>query len=124
MAFNPYEAYTQQSVMTMTPGEMLNKLYDETVKQLRYAEVYLEKKDYGKVNGALQKAQRILNYLRNTLDFQYEVSKGLDALYEYFIQQIVKANIHKDAAPLAEIIPMLSELQQTFIQADKLARKQ
>ena len=31
MALNPYQKYQQQSVMTMTQGEMLTKLYDEVI---------------------------------------------------------------------------------------------
>ena len=34
MPVNPYQKYQQQSVMTMTPGEMLLKLYDEVITQL------------------------------------------------------------------------------------------
>ena len=37
MQKNPYQAYKQQSVMTMTQGEMLNKLYEEAAKQLSFA---------------------------------------------------------------------------------------
>ena len=67
MQKNPYQAYKQQSVMTMTQGEMLNKLYEEAVKQLSFAEVYMKDKDYTKINDALQRAQRILNHLRATV---------------------------------------------------------
>ena len=34
MGQNPYQKYQQQSIMTMTQGEMLIKLYDEVNKQL------------------------------------------------------------------------------------------
>lgn len=119
---NPYETYRQQSVMTMTQGEMLTKLYDETIKQLSAAVLHLESKDYGLVNAELQKAQRIINYLRSTIDFQYKVSNGLAALYTYFIERIVQANIRKDPAPVQEILPMVEELRDVFIQADRAAR--
>ena len=119
---NPYETYRQQSVMTMRQGEMLTKLYDETIKQLSAAVLHLESKDYGLVNAELQKAQRIINYLRSTIDFQYKVSNGLAALYTYFIERIVQANIRKDPAPVQEILPMVEELRDVFIQADRAAR--
>ena len=122
MQGNPYQVYKQQSIMTMTQGEMLHKLYEEVVKQLRCAEIFIEEKDYGKTNEALQKAQRILNHLKATLNHQYEISNNLAALYDYFIQQIVLANIRKDAAPIREVAPMIQELEDAFTQADKLAR--
>lgn len=124
MAVNPYQAYKQQSILTMTQGEMLNKLYEEIIKQLSCAEVYIEEKNFFKANEALQKSQRILSHLSGTLNFQYDVSQNLASLYDYFIQQIVSANVKKDVEPLKEIIPMVKELQALFAEADRIARKQ
>jgi len=122
MQKNPYQAYKQQSVMTMTQGEMLNRLFEETVKQLSFAEVYLKDNDYTKTNDALQRAQRILNHLRATLNFDYEISNNLAALYEFFVSKIVEANIKKKPEPIREILPLVKDLQETFIEADKRAR--
>lgn len=122
MAVNPYEKYKQQSVMTMTQGEMLSKLYEEVIKQLSGAAMFIDKKDFFRANESLQKAQRILNHLKSTLNFKYEISNNLDALYDFFIQQIVAANMKKSVEPLEDIIPMVDELRETFVQADKLAR--
>ena len=123
MVANPYEVYKQQSIMTMTQGEMLNRLYEEIIKQLTYAQVYIQQKDYNKTNQALQRAQRIFNHLKATLDHKYEVSVNLSALYDYFIQRTITANIKKTIEPLEEIIPMIKGLQEAFIQADKSVRK-
>lgn len=122
MLSNPYDRYKQQSVMTMTHGEMLVKLYEEVVKQLNNACHYIEQKDISATNLALQKSQRILNHLKSTLDFKYEVSAGLASLYDFFNQQIIAANIRKDADLLKEIIPLVAELKDTFAQGEKLAR--
>lgn len=124
MAINPYEQYKKQSVMTMTQGEMLTKLYEEIIKQLNVALLFIEEKNISKSNQALQKSQRILNYLKATLDHKYQISKSLDSLYDFFIQQIVLANIKKETKPIQDILPMIEELRDTFIQADRLARKQ
>lgn len=122
MALNPYQKYQQQSVMTMTPGEMLTRLYDELIKQLSAFKEYNSQKDYSHANDALQRAQKILRHLNATLDFKYEVSSGLSSLYDYFIRRTVEANLHKDDAPVDEILPMITELRDSFIQADRLAR--
>ena len=122
MPVNPYQQYQRQSVMTMTQGEMLTKLYDEVIKQMSGAKICLTEKDLSGVNNALQKAQRILFYLKSTLDFKYEISGNLDALYDFFIERTVQANLKKDAAMLDEIIPMIEDLRDTFVQADRNAR--
>ena len=122
MPVNPYQQYQRQSVMTMTQGEMLTKLYDEVIKQMSGAKICLTEKDLSGVNNALQKAQRILFYLKSTLDFKYEISGNLDALYDFFIERTVQANLKKDAAMLDELIPMIEDLRDTFVQADRNAR--
>lgn len=122
MALNPYQKYQQQSVMTMTQGEMLTKLYDEIIKQLSAAQQFLAQENPEEVNKALQKAQRILAHLQITLDRKYEISESLDALYDYFIRRIIDANLHKDASPIEEVLPMIVDLRETFIKADRTAR--
>ena len=119
MPVNPYQRYQQQSVMTMTPGEMLLKLYDEVITQLTAVRQFNEEKDYEKSNASLKKAQRIIRYLDQTLDPQYEISGSLSALYDYFIRRLVDANLHKDNAPIDEVLPMISDLRDTFAQAAK-----
>lgn len=122
MATNPYNRYKQQSVMTMTHGEMLTMLYDEVIKQLTSAVNNISSKDVQATNNSLQKAQRILNHLKSTLDFKYEVSNSLSPLYDFFIREIISANVKKDPTPLNEIIPIIVELKDTFAQGERLAR--
>ena len=122
MPRNPYESYKKQSIMTMTPGDMLLTLYDEILKQGETAKVAMERKEYGDVNRALQKAQRILSHLKATLDFKYDIAKNLNALYDYFIRRLVDANMHKENGPIDEVLPMIEELRDTFAQADKNSR--
>ena len=122
MVLDPYQKYQQQSVMTMTQGEMLTKLYDEIIKQLSAAKQFIAQENPEEVNKALQKAQRILAHLQVTLDWKYEVSESLGALYDYFIRRIIDANLHKDEAPIEEVLPMITDLRETFIKADRTAR--
>ena len=119
---NPYQKYKQQSVMTMTRGEVLNQLFDEVIKQLNGSLVYLEEKDYPGANNALLKAQKIIGYLKSSLDPQYEVSNSLDAMYEYFGYRIMQANVKKESEPINEIIPMITELKDTFATVDRSVR--
>ena len=119
---NPYQKYKQQSVMTMTQGEMLTQLFDAVIKQLNIAILAMESNDFSSVNHSLQKSQMIINHLRQTLNHNYKISKNLDILYEYFNHRIIQANTKKDTNPLLEIIPMLTELRETFVQADRTSR--
>lgn len=66
----------------------------------------------------MQKATRIISHLNKTLDMQYEISKNLEQLYDFFMHKITQANIYKDAKHLEEILPMIEELRDSFAQAD------
>lgn len=123
MKNNPYQAYKQQSVMTMTPGDMLNTVYDALCKQMNLAKAAFADKDYAAVNRTLQKAQSILSYLKSTLDFEYPIANDLGQLYDYFINCLLQANLRKDPSELDDIIQMVVELQQTYVEADRKSRR-
>lgn len=119
---NPYLKYKEQSVMTMTPGEMVVRLFEEAIKQLTIARSAINNHKIETANSSLLKSQNIIRHLRSTLNMQYEISNNLAMLYDFFINQIIQSNIKKDTQPIDDIIPMLTELKDSFAQAEKLAR--
>ncbi len=119
MLKNPYQSYKQKSVMTMTPADMLTTVYDELLKQITISKMAFENNDIVSINKGLQKVQEILRYLSSTLDHKYPVAENLAALYDYFIQVAIDANIKKDPSKLDEISQMITELRDTYIQASK-----
>ena len=126
MVNNPYQQYSQQykqqSVMSMTAVEMLTALYDAAMKDFELAKIANENNDIQGINKNLQKVQAIFRYLRSNLDFKYDISKNLDQLYEYFLNVAIQANIKKDFSQIDEVIAMIKELRDTYVQADKIAR--
>ncbi len=124
MAENPYKKYREQSVNTMTQGELLGLLFETCVKRLTEGVMYIEQKDYSKANESLHKGERIIRYLDSTLDRQYEIANDYSRLYEYFLWRIMSGNIHKDVEPINEVIPMISDLGKTFKEAERIARQQ
>ncbi|HHX56970.1 MAG TPA: flagellar export chaperone FliS [Clostridiales bacterium] len=122
MLANPYQEYKKQAVLTMTQGEMVVKLYDECLKMLNAGIVYIQDKNIEMCNKSLKKAHEILNYMSSILNRDYEISNELSALYEYYVRQIITANTKKDIEPLEEIIPMITDLRNSFHEADKQLR--
>lgn len=108
------EEYQNQSIMTMTQEEMLLKLYEEIITQLNIGIESIDKKaDINKRHTSLQKAQKIINHLRMTLDFDYEISNYLNLMYEIFIKNIVEANVKNISKPLKDILPAIIDLKNT-----------
>ena len=122
MENNGYQQYVEQSVNTMTANELLLLLYDELVKRLARCELALNKQNYPLLEESVDRSLAILRYLDDTLDMQYEISGQLHRLYDFFSYELNRVKIGRNAAELAKIRPMLTELRDTFHEADRLSR--
>ncbi len=122
MRNNPYQAYKQQSIMTMTPADMLTALYDGLIKEFSLAVKGIEEKDFSAVNTHSQKSQKILRHLQNTLDMSIPISAELNSLYDYFLHVSIQSNVKKEIGDLPVVITMINDLRNTYIQADKKLR--
>ena len=119
-ASNPYNKYKEQSIMTMTPGELIIVLYEECLKTLNLAVYYIEeKKDMDEAEKSIKKVQRIIHYLDGILNFKYDIANNLHILYDYFIRTLVQANIRKRSEVIKPLIPLIEELKSSFQQAER-----
>ena len=114
-----YQQYKEQSVNSMTPGELLLLLYDELVKRATLASIALDKADYPAFEAAIDRCVDIINYLDETLDRQYPISRDLSRMYDYFTFQLGAIRIGRNKKRLAELRPMLAELRDAFHTAEK-----
>lgn len=122
MKKNPYASYKEQSISTMTKGEMLTTLYDGLLKKIALSKIAFEKNNLEEINTSLQKVQLILQHLQTTLDFKYEISYNLNDLYDYCVHLVLEANIKKEPDGLEEVIKIITELRNAYVQADKSLR--
>lgn len=121
---NPYAQYKKQSVETMTPVEVVIRLYSEIEKQCAVGMDNVEKKNYAKSNEAFIKAEDCIDALRETLDMSIPISQNLDDLYVFFYKTIVKANVNKDLTDLKKVVPMIAELRDAWTQISQMTREE
>lgn len=121
---NGYSAYKKQSVLTLTPMEIVVKLYDEAEKQINIAIASIEAKNFETANNCLKKSQDIVNALRSVLDMSIPMSAQLDALYDFFNRQLIAANVKKDTEILKELLPEMAELRDAFAQVAAMPKNQ
>ena len=117
-----YQQYKSQSVMTMTAGEMLLLLYDELGKRLMRAELALKKENYDLFDASVQRCVDIVQYLKDTLDFNYEISFELSRMYDFFLYQLSRLSAGRNPQIVEELHPLVKELRDAFDQASKLAK--
>ena len=119
MDMKVFQSYKEQSVNTMTQGELLLLLYDELYKRLSQAELMLDQQNFPVYEASIERSVAIIDYLDSTLDRQYPISKNLAQLYEYFTYELGRAKIGRRKEVLTHTKSMIGELRDAFRQAQK-----
>jgi len=114
---NPYDSYRQNSVMYAKQGDLTMMLYNGAINFVKQGAEYIGQKQIEGASNALIRAQEIISYLTETLNWEYEVSNNLGALYFYINRQLAAANINKDREMLDEVLDLLEDLRQTWREA-------
>lgn len=105
-------AYKQTSITTASRGQILIMLYEAAIQNIRKACVCIDNKDIAGKGKHIIKAHDILNELVTTLDHNIggEISKELERLYNFCIEQLIKANMNTDKVPLQGAEKVLTTL--------------
>lgn len=103
----------------MTPAQLLIALYDKMILELNKAIIFIDEKDVPKAHNSLTRAGEIVDALDAHLKVKYEISDNLAALYQYFREKILEANMKKDAELIKEILPMIQQIRDAFEEAGR-----
>lgn len=109
-----YAQYNNNKVLTASPAELTLMLYDGAIKFNNIAISALEGKEIPKAHTNIIKAQKIIDYLRQTLDMQYKVAEDFERIYVYLSQRLIQANMDKDREILEEVNMHLRSLRDTW----------
>ena len=119
---NPYQVYKNQSLQTLTQGEILVKLFEEAIKQINISIILSERKEQVAAYNCIAKAQKIVSTLRSSLDMNYAISINLSELYLFVYDNLSKAHLDHDDILLKRLAKILENLRDGFREADKIAR--
>ena len=109
-----YSQYNNSKILTASPAELTLMLYEGAIKFCNIAIVAVEQKDVPKAHTNIVKTQRIIDYLRQTLDMKYQVAQDFENIYVYLSQRLVEANIKKDKDILEEVNVHLRSVRDTW----------
>lgn len=118
------QTYNNAQVMTAPPGELTLMLYNGAIKFLKLALTSMESQQIATANSNIQRAQDIISELMCTLNMDVEISKNLMALYEFMNRHLVQANVKKDAAMVKEVLELVEDLRNTWVEVIKTSRMQ
>ncbi len=115
-------AYKSVAVTTATPGQLVLMLFDGALRFMSAALHGFEQEDFSLridlVNTNAIKAQKIIRELQCSLDLQGggEFAQRMYALYDFMIDQLLKANISKDPAPMRIAQDILGQIRDAWSQ--------
>lgn len=114
-----YGQYKQQSIMTMTQGELLLLLYDELLKRLMRAEIAIDRKNVDVFDQSIERSVEIVMYLRDTLNHNYAISRELHNMYDFFLYDLSRLKAGRNKDIIGELKPLIQDLRDSFAQAQK-----
>ncbi|HCO28941.1 MAG TPA: flagellar export chaperone FliS [Lachnospiraceae bacterium] len=123
MNLQGYQQYKEQSIYTMTQGELLNLLYDELMKRLLRAELALQDKNFELFDGSIGRAREIVQYLKNTLNRKYPISFELNRMYDFFLYELSRIHAGRDVEVIKELKPLVQDLREAFREASQKVAK-
>ena len=114
-----YAQYKNNKVTAASGPQLTLMLYDGSIKFLNIAETAIENKDIQKAHTNIIKTERIIDYLRNTLDMKYPVAQDFENMYSYIARRLVEANMTKDREIIAEVNKHMHAIRDNWIQVMK-----
>lgn len=111
------DQYLENRVLSAKPEELTYMLYEGIVKFIKKAMLSIESKNYEQINYNTQRAQAIVDELRNTLNMDIPLSESLDSLYEYLNFKLLNANISKSEKEFEEALEIAESFKETWKEA-------
>ena len=120
---NAYGQYNNSKILTASPAELTMMHYEGPIKFCNIAIVAIEEKDVEKAHLNIRKVERIIDYLRQTLDMKYPVAEHFERIYTYLSQRLIEANIKKETEILEEINGHLRTMRDTWREVMKKGKE-
>lgn len=120
---NKYEQYNNNKIMTASPAELTLMLYEGAIKFCNIAIMGIEQKDISKTHTNIVKTEKIVDYLRATLNMKYSAAQEFENIYVYLGRRLVEANLKKDKEILEEVCEHLRSVRDTWKEVMRLNRE-
>jgi flagellar protein FliS len=118
--------YLEASVMSASPEELIIKIYDALLLFARQAIEVMESRpaDIQGRHDTLRRAQRACAALMGSLrlDIDSDIPGNLLRIYEFWHHELVGANMHGDPERDKAILPMITGMRETWVEAIKRFR--
>lgn len=107
------QAYQKAQVSTVDQRKLIIMLYDGAIRFLTTAAEKLKAGDAYEAHNNLIKGKSIIAELLASLNMEQggEIAKNLQRLYSYMFNELIDANLNKDAKRVEHVLHLLRELR-------------
>jgi len=126
MALDGYAQYQQNQLLTASPAKLVLAAYDGAIRFCRIAEEKMREQKLDEQSVNINKALAIVCELLSTLREEVDplLVARLKMLYTYVIEKLAHANLNQDEESLTEAIGILSQLRETWAEADQIIQRE
>jgi flagellar secretion chaperone FliS len=117
---NPYasanQAYTESSILTASPEQLVVMLYDGAIRFLNQAATALRAGNRQQFAVRLRRAEAIISELNLTLDMERggDVAVRLRSIYMFSRRHLIEAQLKSDPQRVDQVVALLSELRESW----------
>jgi flagellar secretion chaperone FliS len=119
---NPYasanRAYTESSVLTASPEQLVLMLYDGAIRFLSQASAALRAGNRQQFAVRLRRGEAIISELNMTLDMQRggDLAVRLRAIYRFARRHLIEAQLKSDPERVDQVVELLTGLRESWAQ--------
>ncbi len=117
-ALNEYQQTDNSSIAYADPHELILRLMNGAIERIAQAKGAIQQKNKPAKGELIGKAISIIAGLSACLDHDQknELTKNLDALYEYMNMRLLEANVAEDVSKLDEVTKLMNEIRSAWKQ--------
>ena len=116
-----YSQYNNSKILTASPAELTLLLYEGAIKFGNIAIIKMEQKDIQGAHNNIVRVEKIIDYLRETLDMKYPVAQDFENIYVYLSRRITDAMVSKNPADMEEVVMHLRSVRDNWKEVMKKA---
>jgi len=116
--------YIRDEIQSASPQKIIVMLYDRSIKSLEDAKKTTQSQDPFEFTANITKVEQILAELMGALkpDIAPELVLNLTRLYEFMYSHLVKAHDEKSEEKIEQVLTLLRDLRQTWVDAIEKAK--
>src|SRR5271163_2714583 len=118
---NVQQSYREATVGGASPVQLVVRLYEQIVEDLRQAAIAIEQNDIGRRTKRIKHAILVIGHLQSPLDFVRggKVAQDLNRFYDVLRQNLIQLQFYPSRRGLAQQITDLLLLREAWINVER-----